>query len=106
MKKAPKITPRKKRRDTSFAATDDTTSARPAYIPPEAVYIGDENWVMPDALLVAQMIAINETLSERPDIFRRVDGGDDNTPPEQWTWERITKKRGRPTGSKNRAKAA
>jgi hypothetical protein len=61
---------------------------------------------MPDALRVAQIIEINQILTHRPDTFRRVDGGDDTTPPDQWEWERITRKRGRPVGSKNRAKAA
>ena len=59
---------------------------------------------MPDALRVAQIIEINQILSDGPDTFRRVDGGDDTTPPDQWTWERVTRKRGRPVAARNALK--
>jgi hypothetical protein len=95
-----------KRRTERSAGREERGPVRPEGIPPGAIYIDDNNWIMPDALRLAQIIEINQILSDRPVTFRRVDGGDDTTPPDQWKWERVTKKRDRPVGSKNRAKAA
>ena len=93
---------RQKGRSKRSAVRDERPPVRPEGMPPEAIYIDENNWIMPDALRVAQDIQMNQIFSDRPDTFRRVDGGDDTTPPGQWTWELIMRKRGRPVGSKNR----
>ena len=106
MAKPPNKILRQKRRTKRSADRDERAPIRPEGIPLEAIYIDDNNWIMPDALRVVQIIETNQILSDCPDTSRRADGGDDTTPPDQWKWELVTRKRGRPVGSKNRAKAA
>jgi hypothetical protein len=66
---------RQKRRTKRSTVRDERAPVRLEGIPPEAIYIGENNWIMPDALRVARIIEINQIFSDRPDTFRRVDGG-------------------------------
>lgn len=49
-----------KHRADRSAFKEEGSLVRPENVPPEAIDIGDDNWIMPDALSVAHMIQMNQ----------------------------------------------